>query len=274
MHENGVSDGDQEEQIAELEKLMFIRYEPWLLDRCFDAASPYRTGASQWIGLLGCILFSVATCFGLAIVSQLLGEAGEKNVTYVMLTMFCSIACYVSIQLVVQLIAICQLPLSVRLLLVFGTIYACCLAIYLFENESLSIGYVLFWAPCCLTGLVMRRARGWRALACGQGRAESKITILSLMDVTAAIAMTLALLSVLQSETDAGGESLFCFAIATSLLGIAGLHVWARLAGLCPIRDRADSGMGIWLSLNVVGAFFIFVIFAVSYSASPGQITF
>jgi Na+/proline symporter len=48
-----------------------------------------------------------------------------------------------------------------------------------------------------------------------------------------------------------------------------GLHVWTRLVSLCPIRQQAGTAFGIWMAVNILWAFLVFVSFAVGFSTSP-----
>jgi len=88
------------------------------------------------------------------------------------------------------------------------------------------------------------------------------------MDVTATVALSLAVLNVAIQWSEVKVEQQLIFMGSVPVFAVIGMHCWIRLYALCPISAQAESGYGIWLAINVLIAFVAFVAFLSVYSQS------
>jgi hypothetical protein len=223
------------------------------------------------LGLLGPFLFASVSC---AIVGLLViwaeriapRNSVEEAIAGIVIFLVGS-GSYFAVMLALHLYASCQLPISIRLAMIYLTIFTCLSAAIWSTGEVVTSASLLGGLLLCLGGFALRRFRSWRALSWNQAVAKPKMTIFSLLDVTAAIALTLGLVPLEEVDFDPGG--LVCTVPGLIVFAGFGLHVWARLMSLCPIRQHAGTGFGIWMAVNVLWAFLVFVSFAVGFSTSP-----
>ncbi len=241
----------------------------WILDSLFLGPDRrHRRIGSLIVGLLGPFLFAIASCAVVGLFAPWVESIGSPNsasrhVAGVVTFLLASGSYFASL-ITLHLYASCQLPLSIRLAMIYVTIFFCWTAAVLPSGGLVTSAQVLSTVPLCVGGFLLRWLRGWRAQSWNQPIAKSKVTIFSLLDVTTAIAMTLGLISLEQEFYDPRG-----FACMLPVLAAFGLHVWARLTSISPIRHDAGTGFGIWMAVNILWAFLVFVSFAVGFSTSP-----
>ena len=244
----------------------------WILDALFIGPHRrYRRLGSLVLGLGGPFLFAAVSC----VILGFLAAWGESipvansalRVIASLLLFLIASGSYFAVVLTLHLFASCQLPLSVRLLMVYATIGICWMAMTWSTSESfLQAGQVFIFMPLCLGGLLMRWLRGWRAISWGQPLIRRRTTIFSLLDVTTAIAIVLGLISLDNSLTD---PPVIWLLMVIGVFAAIGMHVWMRLTSLCPSRNLAGTGFGIWMAVNLLWAFLVFVSFSVNFSSSP-----
>jgi len=242
----------------------------WILKSLFlGRHQRYRPQASLVLGLAGPALFAILSCAVVGLLAVWLEAIPPGSITRMiagLLVFLFAAGSYVAALLTLHLFASCQLPISIRLAMIYATIFLCWLAAVWSSGESVTSIQVLCTVPLCLGGFIARRFRRWRAVSWNQPLEDPKLTIFSLLDVTAAIALTLGMLTA-GNELDLRG--LACFVPSAVILALFGIHVWARLLFICPVGQYAGSGFGIWMAVNVLLAFLIFVSAAVSFSSAP-----
>lgn len=243
----------------------------WVLDSLSLAPDrAYRSVGSLLLGLGGTALFALLSCVVVGLLAVWLEATPHRNViertTAGLLTFFFGSGSYFATLLAMQLFATCQLPISLRLSMIYLICFLGWNAAAWSFGERITPVIVIWYAPLCFGGLVQHALNGWRAVSWNQTIAKPKLTIFSLLDVTAAIALTLALVT---AQDDLDWRGLACYVPAAVVLALLGMHVWARLACLSAISQRRDMGFGIWMAINVILAFLIFLIYAVSSGNTP-----
>ena len=231
-----------------------------------------RPMVSLIFGLAGTIGTSLLCCFGAGTINPVFvpTEWDDELLGVVLTTTVLLVAtlCYVTTLIALHTIASCLLPLSVRLTVVFAVIYGGLRLATWSDNEPVQALHAIMLMPFCIGGFFQRRIRGWRALALNQIPEAKPLTILGLLDVTTAVALTLALLTTTVNWADIGPVGLLVFAPSSLLMMVIGMHCWSRLCILSPISAQADSGNGIWLAINHSNAFFILIGFLAIHSQS------
>ncbi|MFK8111981.1 MAG: hypothetical protein AB8B91_07250 [Rubripirellula sp.] len=249
-------------------KRIYFQPKPWLLNALSNGDDFKRSLISLVAGLVGIIAFALFNCAALGAIllfSQMRMDSRLQEALFGIGGFLVLVACYTSLALAIQVIVACDLPLAVRLGILYVLVFA---AGFLASTGQAStqdkLSTVLLLLPLGLGGFFMRRG-GWRAFAWRQSPSETRISISSLMDVTAAIALTLAVVNL----TGAKVLGLGCYVITALMLAVMGLHLWVRLMEICPVLHRGETGRGVWLSLNIAIAFFVFVGFTTSFSSTP-----
>ena len=176
--------------------------------------------------------------------------------------------CYVATLLTLHTIASSLLPLSLRLTMIFALIYACLRIGTWSADTPIEAIHVVMLIPFCLGALALRRFRGWRAMAWNQSPSSISMIIFGLMDVTAAAALTLMVLTSAIQWADIAPESLLSFVPACLFMTMIGIHCWFRLCALCPISSRAESAYSLWFAINVLAAVVICIGFLSVYAQS------
>ncbi len=245
--------------------------EAWVLDSLsLGPDRAYRPLGSLVLGLGGTALFALLSCVVVGLLAIWLEATPHRNViertTAGLLTFFVGTGSYVATLLAMQLFATCQLPISIRLSMIYVICFLGWLAAAWFFGEPITAVHVIWFAPLCFGGLVQHALNGWRAVSWNQTIVKPKLTIFSLLDVTAAIALTLALVT---AQGDFDWRGLACYVPAAVVFALLGMHVWARLACLSSTRQRRDTGFGIWMAVNLVLALLIFLVYAVSGGNTP-----
>ena len=244
-----------------------------LIDRFMPLTTPdQRIAWSQVLGLFGVIAFAVACCaiYGCvaAILETFIRIDDWTAVVFPTALALLGLLCYVATLLALHTIASCLLPLSFRLTIIFALIYLCLrLATWPFA-QSIEAIHVVMLIPFCLGGFVLRRLRSWRALACSQSPASIPLTIFGLLDVTAAAALTLMVLTSAIRWAEIPPESLLSFAPASLGMAVIGTHMWLRLCAICPLSSRAEPAYSLWFTINVIVALCCFLMFSVYYAES------
>ncbi len=200
------------------------------------------------LGILGVSTFAIATSAAagvyIAAISQQSLSVANAMVAIVPLT-----GTYVTVLLSMHLIGGCGLPVTVRLALIYGTLYLS-LAVLLgnFEQPARSL-YVLYGASFCAGSFLLRSygnfsVHGWKQ----NDHIDGRITTRGLLDITAAIALTLWMFPPLE-ETPL--SAYLCYLPAAVLSGVMGLHVWVRLTSLSTDSTDHASGSVLWIAGNL-----------------------
>jgi hypothetical protein len=248
-------------------------YSAPLVDRFAPSTSAdRRILVSQIMGLTGIVLFSFSCCALLGTLASLSGMMRyDEDLTVVVFPtamMLVGTLCYVSTLLALHTIASSLLPLSLRLTLIFAVIYVCLRLGTWATGEPIEAIHVVMLIPFCIGGFIQRRIRRWRSLAWNQTPQSIPMTILGLMDVTAAAALTLMVLTSAIRWADIEPESLLSFAPSSLFMALIGMHCWIRLCALCPMSARAESAYGLWFTINLLIAFIVFIGFLTVYAQS------
>ena len=157
---------------------------------------------------------------------------------------------YVAVLFALHLIGSCRLPLTIRLSLVYAVLFISLAAILGNFEQPVDSLYVLCAAPFCLGGFVQRRYGRWKASSwCERSRPSERVSIASLLDVTAAIALTFWMLSVGGHRYSAAAY--LCFVPSALLAAVVGMHVWARLTAISTDSSDVASGFAFWMAGNI-----------------------
>jgi hypothetical protein len=119
-----------------------------------------------------------------------------------------------------------------------------------------------------LGGFVQRRYGNWKTLSWSQRSTRSeRVSIALLLDVTAAIALTLWMLSL-------GGHlyspaAYLCFVPSSLLAGVVGMHVWARLTAISTDSSDVASGFALWMAGNISLGCIIWLALALMVTRPP-----
>ena len=209
-----------------------------LVDWLARHAKPDRgTAISQAAGIVGIILYSFVSCVVLGVLpwgaDSLPYDKDLTSVLFPTTAALVGVWCYVSTLLTLHTIASCLLPLTCRLTLIFVVIYVSLRLCTVIRGDQIEAIHVVMLIPFSLGGLAMRRFRGWRSLAWGQAPQSMPLTILGLLDVTTAAALTLMVLTSAIRWAEIEPESLLSFAPASLFMAFFGLHCWLRLCEKC-----------------------------------------
>ena len=179
-------------------------------------------------------------------------------------------ATYVSVLFALHWIASCQFLLTIRLALVYGLLFSC-LKILGSGSDDIQGVHVLMLVPFCLGGFI-NRYHGWQATAWGcEYREPRKLGIADMMDVTAAIALTLAMTQTSELKTFRAA-GLVCIVPACGVAAACGLHVWGRLAVLCNDDSRRQGACNLWIAGNAVVSILIGLMTLLQIEQSPANL--
>lgn len=231
--------------------------DPWLLKLLLTGSDRrfWKIG-SFVIGLLGVTTFAISAAAAAGVYIAWATQWNFRSTDHLLTTSARVLAylplagAYVAVLFSLQLIGTCRLPITVRLLLVYGTLYISIAAVLgNFELPVDSI-YVLAATPFCLGGFLQRRYGGWNAVCWNQQTEEAKpLTVATLLDATAAIALTMCMIKLGHRSVPAAGY--FCFVPTALLCAVVGMHGWARLMSICHDSSDIASGFALWMAGNI-----------------------
>ena len=213
----------------------------WLLESLFTGEHrELQPVASLYLGILG--VFALAIGFNAVAASclhQVLDNSayGGSFKTSVLTLSIASI--YMSLVLTSHWIASLKLPLAIRVAMVFAFTHLC---LRMVTAESSDCSHIFAASAFSLGGFFQHHA-GWQAIAWRQQPAEKrKLTIASMLDVTAVLALILAMLQTFDFQI----EMLVCFGPGALIFGFVGMHTWGRLTKLCDSERHQSDGQAIW----------------------------
>ncbi|MCG8652497.1 MAG: hypothetical protein MI861_21840 [Pirellulales bacterium] len=242
---------------------------PWLLALLFSG--PHRRLwplASFVLGLLGVIAYAIvaAAAAGVYLSWNTPWNYQPKEIapmvasTMVLLPLT---GAYVAVLLALHLIGSCRLPLTIRLMMVYAILYISLSAMLGSSQQSTRSFHVLCATSFCLGGFLQQHLGGWSATSWNRAvMSRSKFAIKDMLDITAAVALTLGIMS-LESRSVSLGAYL-CMVPACCVFALIGMHVWARLMSLSDDSSDIVSGSGFWLAGNISLACLIWLVFAIS----------
>lgn len=231
--------------------------EPWLLASLLSGPDRrYWKVGSFVIGLLGVTTFAICASAAAGVYIAWATQWNFRSTDHLFTTAARALAylplagAYVAVLFALQLIGQCRLPLTVRLSMIYGTLYVSMAAVL--GNFELPVDslYVLGAAPFCFGGILQRRYGGWNALSWNQSsEPASPLTVATLLDATAAIALTMWLIKLGHRHVPVAGY--LCFAPTSVLCAVIGMHVWARLTSICNDSSDVASGFALWMAGNI-----------------------
>ncbi len=248
---------------------------PWLLESLLSKKDQrYWPIGSFVIGLLGVATFAICASAVAGVYfawvsypsfgsNQDLVDRWARTLVYLPLA-----GAYVTVLFALHVIGSCRLPLTVRLTLVYAVLFISLAAILGNFQRAVDPLYVLCAAPFCLGGFVQRRYGNWKTLSWSQRSTRSeRVSIALLLDVTAAIALTLWMLSL-------GGHlyspaAYLCFVPSSLLAGVVGMHVWARLMAISTDSSDVASGFALWMAGNISLGCIIWLALALMVTRPP-----
>lgn len=175
-------------------------------------------------------------------------------------------AVYPTTVMTLQLFTSLRLPLAIRLVLVYAGVFSFLRALTFGIHVPVNGATVLSCSGICIGGFIQHQFRGWSVLGHGQqAEPPGKITIATLLDVTAAIAITIAIASGSSFEP----KSFAMLLLPWLLMATVGMHGWGRLTALSEDRHQRDIGFAIWMTGNAMWACFIFLAFVLLEPHSP-----
>lgn len=230
---------------------------PWLLTSLLSGPDRrYWTIGSFIIGLLGVATFAILTSAIAGIYIAWATPAqfdsfGELYQDAAQLMAYLPVAgAYVTVLLALQLVGCCRLPLTVRVSLVYAILFISLAAVLGNFEQPVDPMYVICAAPLALGGFVLRRYGDWNAVSWNQfARSSGKLSIATLLDVTASIALTIWFISL--SRHAHNPAAYLCFVPAAVAGGVIGLHGWARLMAICSDSSDVTSGFAFWMAGNI-----------------------
>lgn len=232
-------------------------FSTWLLETLFthEHRSLQPVG-SQVIGMLGLIVLAIASvslgCAGVryaSVAQSMVTNPGTGIIVGAAIASPFIAMIYVAIGITMHVIASCQWPLSFRLAWIYGFLFVC-LSIIVVTSQDDQLGgiHVLYLVPFCFGGFI-QQWRGWRALSWQQAISPPPmITVRLVMDATAAIALTLAILRIGEFNP----RTLTCWVPTMVMFSAAGMHLWGRLSLMCEDDQDHINGRGMWLTGNVL----------------------
>jgi hypothetical protein len=174
-------------------------------------------------------------------------------------------AVYPAMLVTLQLFASCALPLAVRLLLVYAGIFSFLRALTFDIGTTIDGWTVIAATGICLGGFV-QQLRGWTALPWGQeAKPRGRISIATLLDLTAAMAITMGI----ASTTDINPSGVVYLLLGWLVMMLVGMHGWGRLTSLCDGRMERDMGFAIWMSGSAIWGCCVFLLIVMSGGGSP-----
>ncbi len=241
-------------------------YSTPLLETLFSGrARRFRPLGSLIYGIVGITVFTMMVSVFAGGFLAWADDVVNSHVTFICYFLIAA-AVYPTATMTLQFFASLRLPLSIRILLVYVAVFAFLRAITFGIQVPVTGSAVLVCAGICIGGLIQQWFNGWYALSWGQ-KAEppGKISIAALLDLTAAIAITMGLASA--AEIDPGRLS-FLF-LPWLILAPIGMQGWGRLTSLCAGRRDRDLGFAIWMTGSAVWGCLIFLILVLAGSGSP-----
>ncbi len=234
---------------------------PWLLAVLFSGPHQrFQPIASFVLGLLGVTAFAIVTSAATGLYVSSISRDHFSIANQIIATVPMAGA-YVTVLFSLHLIGSVNLPLTVRVAMVYATLYLSLSAILgSFELPAKSL-YVLYGAPFCLGSFLQRSVGRWNMVAWKQEKnPRSVITTRSLLDFTAATALTMCLVPPLGN---APPSAYVCFLPAACFCALIGMHVWARLTALSSDSSDIASGWGLWMAGNISLACLIWLVLAI-----------
>ncbi len=262
------ADPSPEHRLAELETDPSLPedFSTPLLEALFTGPDRrHQSTGSLLIGILGVIVLVIASAAlaGLCLASAQSGLFRNVPVLHMSFVLVLAALVYPTSVLALQLIASLSCPLTVRLLLVYATLYACLQSIGTSIRAPIDAEVLLFCTPICAGGFIQHWIRGWNAIGWAQQpRPAAKVTIASLLDLTAAIAVTMGIASTI----DINPEGLLCLLPTFLIMGVLGMHSWSRLLSLSDEKLDRDAGFALWMVGNAMWGCGVFLLIAVAGS--------
>ena len=216
--------------------------------------------------LVGVLTYAIAiSALSGAVTTWVSRNPQRINSTIEMSLLFLAFASsYPTTVLALQWFASFRAPLSLRLALVYATLYSCLRAATYGLPQHVDGTMVLVSAPICIGGFIQHR-RGWSALSWGQSlKPPGKISIASLLDLTAAFAITMGIASTAPFDAD----GLSCLIPGSFVTAIVGLHAWGRLTALSDQRKHRDTGLAMWMVGNAIAGCIVFLFIVMSSGGS------
>ncbi|NND96786.1 MAG: hypothetical protein HKN47_05585 [Pirellulaceae bacterium] len=245
----------------------------WLLESLFTGRHRrWQPLGSQVIGLLGLMLYAVVTVVIAAFLFGSIDPGLAVNrfsfAAAVIATILAAAMLYIAVLFTSHWFASCQLPLTLRLALIYTTIYFGLQIVAANAGDRIEGAHVLLFAPFCGGGLIQFR-RGWRALAWQQKpRGPKRLNIRMMMDITAAVALTIATMQTVTIKE----QSFACLLPASAIMAVVGMHTWGRLTRMCQDQDQRDVGFMMWAIGNAIAAVCLFITFAGLSGHSPAMV--
>jgi hypothetical protein len=227
----------------------------------------HQSTGSLVVGILGVIVLAIASAAMAGLCLSWAKRSEVFNNVHPVLNISCVLVLaamvYPTAILTLQLIASLNWPMTLRLLLVYATLYACLRAIATGIRIPVDAETLLFCAPICGGGFLQHWLRGWNATGWAQQpRPAGKITIASLLDLTAAFAVTMGIASTVRINP----QGLPCLLPTFLLLGVLGMHSWARLLSLSNEKLDRDAGLAMWMVGNAMWGSGVFLLIAIAGS--------
>lgn len=242
---------------------------PWLLRLLLsDPTRRFWSVGSLVLGLLGVATFalcaSAAAGAYIAWTSPNDWSVGDEWLTSTAGILACLplAGAYVAVLFALQLVGSCPFPITIRLLIIYSILFLSLAAVLGNFEVPVDPLLVVYATPFALGSFVQKRYSGWSALRWNQPSVPTeRISIATLLDITAAIALTLWLVSI--SQLPLSGAGYLCFVPSSLICLIVGLHVWARLTCLSVDSSDRASGQAIWTAGNLTMGCLIWIVLVV-----------
>jgi hypothetical protein len=141
--------------------------------------------------------------------------------------------------------------LTVRLALIYAILYLSLAAVMGQYRQPVDATHVLLVTPLCLGSVVMRRYAGWQTVNWNRRPTPpGKLSIATLLDATAAIALTLCLAGL--SRKQLPWAAFLCAVPGSALLALVGMPVWARLTAIAGDSRDVAGGTAFWTAGNLL----------------------
>ena len=235
-----------------------------MLERLFTGRHRALHGRASFVlGLLGLAVYaSVSSMIASMAFNETIEYLGNEDIVALSILVGSAAIFYVAVVFATQCFACLQLPMSIRLAMVFATNFVC------WQNmapsgEKVDGVFVLMVSFFCVSGFAKRYA-GWRLVAWNQKISETRrFTISTLLDVTASIALVMAILVGQEFRL----EELVARSVPICLFGLVGIHIWGRVVHLCQWpMERIVQG-SYWVIGNAIGCVVLLLVYLVVFGA-------